>query len=201
MALVLNGSNDTITGLQINSANIVNGSITADDLASGVGGKILQVVTSTKTDTFSSSSNQTDITGTDQSGSGSVFCCKITPSATSSKVLFLGTISGHHTTFHGGIWTLRDSTYIAYADASGSRQRASYNMGIGSSDSTTKNVTQSFGLNWLDSPSSTSELTYKFQVGDKGEGGTFYINRTANADDWAGNWLSVSSITLMEVAA
>ena len=39
MALVLNGSNDTITGLQINSANIVNGSITADDLASGVGGK------------------------------------------------------------------------------------------------------------------------------------------------------------------
>ena len=39
MALVLNGSNDTITGLQINSANIVNGSITADDLASGAGGK------------------------------------------------------------------------------------------------------------------------------------------------------------------
>ena len=33
MALVLNGSNDTITGLQINSANIVNGSITAADLA------------------------------------------------------------------------------------------------------------------------------------------------------------------------
>ena len=39
MALVLNGSNDTITGLQINSANIVNGSITSADLASGVGGK------------------------------------------------------------------------------------------------------------------------------------------------------------------
>ena len=33
MALVLNGSSDTITGLQINSANIVNASITADDLA------------------------------------------------------------------------------------------------------------------------------------------------------------------------
>jgi len=39
MALVLNGSNDTITGLQINSANIVDGSITSADLASGVGGK------------------------------------------------------------------------------------------------------------------------------------------------------------------
>ena len=52
MALVLNGSNDTITGLQINSANIVNGSITADDLASGVGGKILQVLQSVKTDSL-----------------------------------------------------------------------------------------------------------------------------------------------------
>ena len=39
MALVLNGSSDTITGLQINSANIVDGSITSADLASGVGGK------------------------------------------------------------------------------------------------------------------------------------------------------------------
>ena len=32
MALVLNGSNDTITGLQINSANIVNGSIVNEDI-------------------------------------------------------------------------------------------------------------------------------------------------------------------------
>ena len=53
MALVLNGSNDTITGLQINSANIVNGSIASEDLGTGVGGKVLQVVTTTKTNTLS----------------------------------------------------------------------------------------------------------------------------------------------------
>ena len=34
MALVLNGSNDTITGLQINSANIVDGSIVNADINS-----------------------------------------------------------------------------------------------------------------------------------------------------------------------
>lgn len=34
MALVLNGSNDTITGLQINSANIVDGSIVNSDINS-----------------------------------------------------------------------------------------------------------------------------------------------------------------------
>ena len=169
--------------------------------AAAGGGKVLQVVSSTKLDGFSTTSDQVDIDGTDQAGSGSVWCCKITPSAATSKVLFLGTITGHHTTFHGGVWTFRDSTEIAYASANGNRQRATYSMGVGSSDSDTENVTQALGLSWLDSPSSTSELTYKFQVGDHGEGGTFYINRTANSSNWAGNWLSISSIVLMEIGA
>ena len=217
MAIVVNGSG-TITGLSV--GGLPDGSVDADTLASNAvttvkiiddavtaaksavaAGKVLQVVTSTKLDSFSTTDDQVDVTGTDQAGSGSVWCCKITPSAATSKVLFLGTITGHHTTFHGGIWTFRDSTEIAYAAASGGRQRATFSMGIGSSDSTTRNVTQCLGLNWLDSPSSTSELTYKFQVGDHGEGGTMYINRTANPDDWAGNWLSISSIVLMEIGA
>ena len=79
MALVLNGSNDTITGLQINSANIVNGSITADDLATGVGGKILQVKQTVKTDrTTIQSPSIVDISG---------MSVTITPSSTSSKIL------------------------------------------------------------------------------------------------------------------
>ena len=167
----------------------------------GATGKVLQAVSSSKIDGFSTTSDQVDITGTDQGGSGSVWCCKITPSAATSKVLFLGTITGHHTTFHGGIWTFRDSTEIAYAAANSGRQRATYSMGIGSSDTTTRNVTQALGLNWLDSPSSTSELTYKFQVGDHGEGGTTYVNMNANPDDWAGTWLSISNITLLEIGA
>ena len=55
------------------------------------GGKILQVISSTKSDAFSYTANTTaavDVTGTDQDGNGSVFCVKITPSTTSSKILF-----------------------------------------------------------------------------------------------------------------
>ena len=64
MALVLNGSNDTITGLQIDSANIVNGSITAADLATGVGGKIVQYKVAQKNDTTSASgSGMVEISG------------------------------------------------------------------------------------------------------------------------------------------
>ena len=40
MALVLNGSNDTITGLQINSANIVDGSIVDADISGMASSKL-----------------------------------------------------------------------------------------------------------------------------------------------------------------
>ena len=101
MALVLDGSNDTITGLQINSANIVDGSIVnadINDLAaskltgalpaiSGAAltnldaGKILQVKQTTKIDTFTTSSQSyTDVTGLSVS---------ITPASSSNKILII----------------------------------------------------------------------------------------------------------------
>ena len=160
-------------------------------------GKILQVVSSTKTDVWDSSADQTDITGTDQAGSGSVWCCKITPAATSSKILFLGLLTGYHSSYHGGVWVFRDSTNIAVANSWGNRQVSAFSFGAQANE----NTNQSYHISWLDSPSSTSELTYKFQVGDHGEGGTFEINRNSNDSDWAGTWLTVSSITLMEVGA
>jgi|TARA_R100000149_G_scaffold65315_2_gene39403 hypothetical protein len=81
MALVLDGSNDTITGLQINSANIVNGSITADDLASGVAspsGTAVQMV-----QTYHNS--QVTISGTSEQDYG--LTATITPKASGNKIL------------------------------------------------------------------------------------------------------------------
>ena len=55
--------------------------------------------------------------------------------------------------------------------------------------------THSFQL--LDSPSSTSELTYKVQA--RSNGGTYYINRSVNDTDSVDHGRASSSITLMEV--
>ena len=64
-----------------------NGSGTLSWAAAG-GGKIGQVLQSVKTDISSTGSTSGYVlAGTDQSGSGSIFCCKITPAATSSKIL------------------------------------------------------------------------------------------------------------------
>ena len=93
MALTLNGSANTIGGLAV--GGLPDGTIAAADLASGAGGKFLQIVSSVKTDTWTkgTSTDWLDIDGTDQAGSGSIFCCKITPSAATSKVLVLTGVS------------------------------------------------------------------------------------------------------------
>ena len=79
MAITLNGSG-TVSG--ISAGGLPDGIIQSADLASGVGGKILQVVSTTKTDTASTttSGSFTDISGMSVS---------ITPSATSSKIFII----------------------------------------------------------------------------------------------------------------
>lgn len=156
MALVLDGSNDTITGLQINSANIVNGSITADDLATGVGGKALQVVQnsfSTQTNLNSASYIDTGLTAT------------ITPSATSSKVLIFGFIpvnTSHFATpyrvYGWGFNIVRGSTEIKAGHST------LYYQAINDSDINYTVFARPHNFCFLDSPNTTSSTTYKIQA-------------------------------------
>ena len=86
-------------------------------LPSGVGGKVLQVVSTTKTDTFSQASTTTyaDITG---------LSVTITPSSASNKILVIGYVNGSVATISKrvAIRLVRDSTAIGNGTASGSRQ-------------------------------------------------------------------------------
>ena len=55
-------------------------------------------------------------------------------------------------------------------------------------------------MNFLDSPSTTSSVTYKVQ-GHVESNGTMYINRAADTGDGFSKYRPVSTITLMEIAA
>ena len=82
MPVVINGSG-TVTG--ISAGGLPDGIIQAADLASGVGGKILQVIQTVKKDkTTIQSASLTDITG---------MSVTITPSSASSKVLIRYSLS------------------------------------------------------------------------------------------------------------
>jgi len=153
-------------------------------------GKILQVVSTTKTDTFSSTtlSAWTDITGLSVS---------ITPSSASSKVLVIAHVSGniYHVNYAARhLRIARDSTGIAFADSAGNRQQAT--MTAHMSDA---NVPQGMSAVHLDSPSTTSATTYKVQF-IAFDGTPIYINRSNSDTDAYYTGRTVSSITVMEVA-
>ena len=157
-------------------------------IGGSLSGNVIQVVSTTKSDTFTSSSTSfTNLTGLSAS---------ITPKSTSSKILVVVDISLNGT---GGQHVLgkllRDSTAIGGGDVAGSRQTAFANCYV-----TTGNEGQSMGMNYLDSPATTSSVTYQVQMGTNT--GTFYVNRASDDTDSSliNRARTASTITLMEIA-
>jgi hypothetical protein len=173
----------TTDGTSIATTN-ASGDITFAGGVTGAG-KILQVVSTTKLDAFSTSSTSfVDVTDMSLS---------ITPSATSSKILVMVMVSVGHSAngSNDQILLLRDSTGIFITTA------GSFGTGTiewNSQSAFAENSAVPLPIIYLDSPASTSATTYKLQA--KQSNGTLYINRSG-ANSNAG----VSSITLMEVSA
>ena len=152
-------------------------------------GKVLQVVSATKTDTFNSNSTGSfiDITGLSLS---------ITPSSTSSKIFLSFTINGGASANnYAHLRLVRDSTAIGIGDAASSRIQGTSNFrktATASQDTYTNEV--------LDSPSSTSALTYKLQVYNN-TSGYIYINSSSNDSNSANQTRAISTLTAMEISA
>ena len=158
--------------------------------ASMSAGSILQVVSTTKTDTFSATTEDswTDVTG---------LSVAITPSSSSNKILFRAMINVGTDVSAAipGLRVLRDSTAIGIGDASNNRGRASAAMGA-AEDWLADNVS----IDVIDSPSSTSELTYKVQY-YKSQASTIFFNQSYRDYDGTGYDYRYSSIVyVMEVA-
>ena len=163
-------------------------------------GVIVQVQNTTETEskTISCSSSWEDSTLT----------CAITPSATSSKILvsMSGTGEGNAANQeHFGYRIKRaisgGATSYFLGDTAGSRTLLTGLTGDLSDDS--GNSASSFSMaNYLDSPSTTSAVTYtvQFTYQNAAASGTFYLNREVSDSDAAANGRYVSWITLMEVA-
>jgi len=157
----------------------------------GALGKVLQVVQTEKTDTFSTTTNSfVDVTG---------MSVTITPSATGSKVLVLGHLE---IMADNGVTSqtqlLRGTTAINIGAAAGSRTRATYNTGNQAGDIEGGN---SVSLCYLDSPSTTSATTYKIQIRNNGSGGAVYFNRTDADDDLATRGRFASTLVVQEIGA
>ena len=175
------------------TGTIPSGNIATSSLAAAATGKVLQVVSVTWDDaTSSTSSDGTYATITGASAS-------ITPSATSSKIFFQAMITTGAQTYAQYIKIQRGGSDIAGAlgAVTGSRKATTgYSVG-GTSDNAEM---QSTYISYLDSPSSTSSLTYTLQGSGRHTGG-WTVNYPYTDTDAAYTGHSVSTITLMEVGA
>jgi len=171
----------------ITSGKIINNAVTASKIVAGAAGKVLQVLSATKTDTqsFSGSNNFHAITG---------LSLAITPSATSSKILITSVVHAHMNDYVGGISLYKNSSQVVnHSESIGSRKNV--NSSTRSGDS---NVLTNISLNYLDSPSSTSALTYQIYLYTRS--GTYYVNRSGNDGDNDDHARTISTITAMEIA-
>ena len=172
MPIAINGSG-TVTGISV--GGLPDGIVDTDMLAAGAvtahkrgAGAILQVVQTFKNDSFSTTSTSyVDITG---------FSVTITPSSTSNKILLLN-FAGLSTDGNSSVQyinLLRGSTAIAQPSVS-----TGFSSTATMFPQSISNMI-SWSYSFLDSPSTTSATTYKWQI--KGYTGTQYINQRAIND-------------------
>ena len=112
MAITIDGGTNTISGLAV--GGLPDGVVDGDMLASGTGGKMLQCLSVTKTDSVTNNNATfTTISGLSQA---------ITPSA-SSKILVMFNVNINGNNGGSGIQIVRDSTALAIGDVASSRKR------------------------------------------------------------------------------
>lgn len=177
----------TVADGAITEAKLGNNAVTASKIDSSVAlGKIGQVVNSTVSySQLSTSASFVDM----NSASSTVWETSITPTSTSSKILVLGSLSvnGYNNAAAEG----RGSVKAFYKIGSNSyTQYKEYYENVGGYDYGNSGiwVKQSLGLSSLLSLSTTSAVTFKFQM------------RTGGAINF-NNGTSDSQLTLMEVLA
>ena len=192
MAIQING-NGTITGISVgglpdgivDTDMLAANAVSSAKLASGAGGKVLQTVSSSTT------SQHTNETGTfeDTNLSGS-----ITPSSTSSKILVMVSqafeFQRANNEAGGSFRLLRDSTVIDSAVSSDGGKYKYYHYSNAASN---LSIYTCYSVTILDSPNTTSAITYKTQSA------CYIANNSARIKSQSGS--IPSYITMMEIAA
>lgn len=152
--------------------------------------RVLQVVSTIKTDTFSTASaTWVDVTG---------LSVTITPSSSASKVLVIASVGvGAQAATMIKLTGGNTASYVG--DTAGSRERGVAYQHISTGYGVTHGPA-TYSMIYLDSPATTSATTYKVQA-QAYTGYTAYINRSHNDGDNGDNLRGASTITVMEISA
>ena len=196
MAITLNGGTGEITGVSV--GGLPDGIVDADMMASGVAGKILQIVdnhiTNTASQTATANGVKLDLSG---------MSATITPTSSSSKILvevrWHGEAGSHNEDMVFGL--KRGSTVIGNPATAGSRTSCIAKGLTGYVDehgSTPEGIYYSF----IDSPATTSATTYQAWYSNKHSSDTtIFTNRTVADTDNSGHERMTSTVRLTELSS
>ena len=190
----------------VSSAKIASSAVTDVKVASGVSasklttgtlphlqlpaGSVLQTLQGSKTDTSAiSSTSFTDIG----------LSVSITPKSTSSKILVKVILFGYAGHYVGKSRVMRDSTELGRAASANNRPAEALPF---SQPPDLDGAMMGISTEILDSPSTTSAITYKIQTACRADGTqATYINRSeSDRDTTSYDPRTVSYITVMEIA-
>ena len=155
-------------------------------------GAILQLISVEATGNYSfntATGTYTDVTG---------LTLNITPKFNNSKIFLTAKVDlSAALNQRWGLRFTRDGSVptSSIGDADGSRTR-SHSSGYGQASN---GIDNNVGMQFLDSPATTSQVTYKVQVTCEGSN-QVVINRSITHGDSATVYTSLSTLTLMEIA-
>jgi len=201
MPVSINGNTGVVTGLAVgglpdgtvDADTLASNAVTAGKLASGVGGKLLQVQSTTRTDTFSESLGVGAL-------SADALTVNITPSNASNKIFLIAHVSMGLNNDNEVSWVFykAGSLLTGAAGTAASNRKPRTTAG----DVRWTGTHHTFGGQYLDTAGGTSQITYAVKLGHSANGTkTVYLNRSHTDDNYAYDCRTQSTITVMEVAA
>ena len=192
MSIVLNGTTGITTPDLTSAAGLDAADLTGTVASARLpAGSVIQVVQGVRTTTLV----------IDSASYVEFLSATITPLYTSSRILIIATVNGSMSSNGSAFLSLfRDSSQIAIGTDANGNPKVSFALDNGG---LVGDAEVSGGLTWLDSPNTTSSISYSVR-GNRGpdSAARLNINRSNNYPSnttWDKN--SVSSITLMEILA
>jgi len=178
-----------IAGSTVLTLPAVSGTVLTD--TSPKAGNVIQVVSTAKTDTFSTTSSSfVDITG---------LTVTITPTSSSSKILVIAQVSSSGMNGNSAIFRLAGGNTSSYIGNAGTGEIRGVVGGNWQQNLTNLLVSQS--LIYLDSPATTSSTTYSVQCTVGGStGNPVQVNFAIGGAGSNTVARGASSITVMEIA-
>ena len=156
-----------------------------------------QALNQTRSTIVGTTNGFTDVTG---------LSVTVTPSSTNSKFLIFARVFGEGDSHDSHNWSMaifRNSTNVNAGDAGLTAQRvictagSDYYYGTTSDQNSTP---QTWNATTLDSPNTTSPITYKITMTNQGGTGTFYLNGTVGASTTSASYERGSSeLIVMEI--